>query len=207
PHNSPTLQHLPEIVRKLGFSVNIEEKETTPVTCLPGTWDEYLGGLRKKHRHELRRKIKRLEQADSPHQYSCQQADTLDGCMQDFFKLLRASSDEKDEFLTPEREKFFIDIAQELSARDQFKLYFLEVEGQRVAGCICFDYGESYLLYNSGYNPEYSRLSVGLINKAFSIQAAIEEGRESFNFLKGDERYKYDLGAHDESLFDMTARR
>jgi CelD/BcsL family acetyltransferase involved in cellulose biosynthesis len=50
-------------------------------------------------------------------------------------------------------------------------------------------------------------LSVGLINKAFSIQAAIEEGRESFNFLKGDERYKYDLGAHDESLFDMTARR
>ena len=207
PHNSPTLQHLPEIVRKLGFSVNIEEKETTPVTCLPGTWDEYLGGLRKKHRHELRRKIKRLEQADSPHQYSCQQADTLDGCMQDFFKLLRASSDEKDEFLTPEREKVFIDIAQELSARDQFKLYFLEVEGQRVAGCICFDYGESYLLYNSGYNPEYSRLSVGLINKAFSIQAAIEEGRESFNFLKGDERYKYDLGAHDESLFDMTARR
>ncbi len=207
PQNSPTLRHLPEILRQMGFSVNLEEKETTPVTYLPATWDEYLGGLRKKDRHELRRKIRRLEKADSPHQYSCQLTETGDGCMEDFFRLLRASSDEKDGFLTPEREKFFIDIARELTTRDQFKLYFLEVEGERVAGCICFDYGQSYLLYNSGYNPEYSKLSVGLINKAFSIQAAIEEGRESFNFLKGNERYKYDLGAQDESLFDMLARR
>ena len=203
PKDSPTLEYLPRLAKAKGLKVEIEEEETTPVAYLPDSWDGYLAGLRKKDRHELRRKIRRLEAADSPHQYSCYSP----ACMEDFFRLLRASREDKDEFLTPEREKFFTEIAQELSSRDQFKLYFLEVNGERVAGCICFDYGESYLLYNSGYDPGYSQLSVGLLNKALSLQTAIEEGRQSFNFLKGNERYKYNLGGKDEAVYRLTVRR
>jgi hypothetical protein len=203
PHNSPTLEYLPKLAKEKGLEFDIEEEETTPIAYLPESWDEYLAGLRKKDRHELRRKIRRLEAADSPHQYSCYDPD----CMQDFFRLLRASREDKDAFLTPEREKFFLDMAEELSSRDQFRLYFLEVNGERVAGCICFDYGESFLLYNSGYDPSYSQLSVGLLNKALSLQTAIEEGRQSFNFLKGNERYKYNLGGKDEAVYHLTAQR
>lgn len=203
PKDSPTLVHLPRLARERGLLVEMEEEETTPVAYLPGSWEEYLASLRKKDRHELRRKLRRLEAADSPRQYDCYSL----SCMQDFFRLLRLSRRDKEEFLTPERERFFSEIAQELSDRDQFKLYFLEVDGERVAGCICFDYGDSYLLYNSGYDPGYSRLSVGLLNKALSLQTAIEEGRRSFNFLKGNERYKYDLGGKDEPLYNLTIRR
>ena len=203
PHNSPTLEYLPRLAKEKGLEFDIEEEETTPIAYLPESWDEYLAGLRKKDRHELRRKIRRLEAADSPHQYSCYDPDS----MQDFFRLLRASREDKDAFLTPEREKFFLEMAEELSSRDQFRLYFLEVNGERVAGCICFDYGESYLLYNSGYDPGYSKLSVGLLNKALSLKTAIDEGRQSFNFLKGNERYKYNLGGKDEAVYRLTARR
>lgn len=203
PQDSPTLDYMPRLARERGLEVKVEQEETTPVAYLPDSWDEYLAGLRKKDRHELRRKLRRLEAADSPRQYSCYSPE----CMQDFFRLLRASREDKKEFLTPEREKFFTDIAQELSSRNQFKLYFLEVNGERVAGCICFDYDESYLLYNSGYDPSYSQLSVGLLNKALSLQTAIEEGRRSFNFLKGNERYKYNLGGKDEAVYHLTARR
>ncbi len=114
--------------------------------------------------------------------------------MDDFFPLMRASSHDKDDFLTPEREDFFKKLALELAPRGQFKLYFLEVDGVRVASCICFDYAGTYLLYNSGYDPEFSTLSVGLLNKALCLKEAIEEGRECFDFLRGNERYKYDLG-------------
>ena len=205
--DSPTLEYLPAIAKEKGLRIEIEKETTTPVAQLPSTWDQYMAGLRKKDRHELRRKLRRLERADSPHHYLCVDAESIADCMGDFFRLLRASSEEKAEFLTPERERFFIDIAEELTRRNQFKLYFLELSGERVACCICFDYGESYLLYNSGYDPSYSQLSVGLLNKAFSIQTAIEEGRHSFNFLKGNERYKYDLGAKDVAVYHMTARR
>ena len=203
PQASTTLDYIPRLARERGLEVEVEVEETTPVAYLPDSWDEYLAGLRKKDRHELRRKLRRLEAADSPRQYSCSSPE----CMQDFFRLLRASREDKNEFLTPEREKFFMAIAREVSSRDQFKLYFLEVNGERVAGCICFDYDESYLLYNSGYDPNYSQLSVGLLNKALSLQTAIEEGRRSFHFLKGNRRYKYNLGGKDEAVYHLIARR
>ena len=207
PSGSPTLEYLPSLAKDANMGVAIEEEETTPTAELPSTWDEFLLGLRKKDRHELRRKIRRLDRENTHRQYVADDGEVLNGSMQDFFRLLRASRDDKNEFLTPERETFFLDIARESLSRDQFRLNFLEVDGENVAACICFDYGGDYLLYNSGYDPSYSRLSVGLINKALSLQFAIEEGRKTFNFLKGNERYKYNLGGQDELVFGLTITR
>ncbi len=207
PAGSPTLERLPALAEAAGMTVSIEEEETTPKTELPASWDEFLAGLRKKDRHELRRKLRRLDREAIALQYVAGDEDALDGSMQDFFRLLRASRDDKNEFLTPEREAFFLDIARESMSRGQFILSFLKVDGENVASCICFDYGGDYLLYNSGYDPSYSRLSVGLINKALSLRAAIEEGRDTFNFLKGNERYKYNLGGQDAPVFHMTITR
>ena len=77
----------------------------------------------------------------------------------------------------------------------------------RVASCICFDYDGTYLLYNSGYDPEKSSLSVGLLNKALTIQEAISQDIKEYNFLRGTERYKYHLGASDRAVFDLIITR
>ena len=207
PSGSPTLDYIPDLAGQKGWSVAVEEEETTPKAELPGSWDEFLAGLRKKDRHELRRKLRRLDRESENRQYAAANGDSLDGSMREFFTLLRASREDKNEFLTPDREKFFLDMAHELASRDQFRLYFLEVDGEKVAACICFDYGDDFLLYNSGYEPAYSRLSVGLINKALSIRTAIEENRKVFNFLKGNERYKYNLGGRDEAVFHISVTR
>ncbi len=207
PSGSPTLEYIPDLAAKKGWDVAIEEEETTPKAELPGTWDEFLLGLRKKDRHELRRKIRRLDRESENRQYAAANGDSLDGSMREFFTLLKASREDKNKFLTPDRERFFLDMAHELASRDQFRLYFLEVDGEKVAACICFDYGGDFLLYNSGYEPGYSRLSVGLINKALSIRTAIEENRKVFNFLKGNERYKYNLGGRDEAVFHISVTR
>lgn len=207
PQDSPTLDLLPRLAEQAGHVVEVADEDMAPVAPLPHSWDDYLAGLRKKDRHELRRKLRRLEEADGACQYVCDNTGALDGCMQDFFHLLRASSPDKLKFLTPERERFFLDIARELTPRGQFRLFFLEVNGVRAAACICFDYGESYLLYNSGYDPSYSALSVGLLNKALCIKEAIGEGRRSFDFLRGTERYKYELGGKDKSIYRMVVRR
>jgi CelD/BcsL family acetyltransferase involved in cellulose biosynthesis len=204
---SPTLGEFVSLARAGGCQVTIEKEDTTPLTDLPASWDDYLLGLTKKNRHELRRKIRRLERAGEFCQYVRSDPSTLDEDMEDFFRLLKASRSDKDEFLTPERRKFFLDTAVELVGRHQFKLNFLELHGERVACCISFDYDGQYLLYNSGYNPEYSSLSVGLINKALCIKDAINEGRHRFDFLRGSERYKYDLGGVDRLVYRVTVDR
>lgn len=207
PQDSPTLKYLPSFMKEKSVHVEIIQANTTPVATLPSSWDEYLTGLTKKARHEIRRKLRRLNRADNPRQYVCASADTLKDSMQDFFRLMRGSSLAKTEFLTPEREAFFVDVGLELASRDQFKVHVLEINGQPVASCLVIDYGDSSLLYNSGYDPNYSELSVGLLNKALSVKDAIEAGKQFFNFLNGAERYKYELGGKDNPVYTVLIQR
>lgn len=205
--DSATLEYLPALAEKSGWDAEISDEDVSPFTVLQPSWDKYLSGLRKKDRHELRRKLRRLENGSHATQYAFDSPEAIADSMPEFFRLMRASSNDKDGFLTPEREQFFRDLAEELAPRKQFKLFFLEVDQVRVASCICFDYGGDFLLYNSGYDPAYSALSVGLLNKALCIREAIECGRQSFDFLRGSERYKYNLGGQNQSVHELVIRR
>ena len=205
--SSETLSRFPRLAEANNWTTSISEEDVSPYTHLHPSWDEYVAGLRKKDRHELRRKLRRLNDGNSATQYALRKPNAIADALPEFFRLMRASRPDKDDFLTPDREQFFRDLAQELASRDQFKLFFLELNDIRVASCICFDYNGSYLLYNSGYDPEYSRLSVGLLNKALCIQDAIETGKKSFDFLRGNERYKYNLGGTNQTIHELVIRR
>lgn len=207
PQDSPAVELLPAVAERRGFSVALEREDVAPVAELPDTWDEYVAGLGKKNRHELRRKFRRLDAAGQHTQYVCDTGRELGRCLEDFFRLHRASDPEKAAFWNPIRERFFVDVLTEAAARDTLRLAVLELDGERLATCISIDYGSAYLLYNSGYDPTYSRLSVGLLNKALAIKGAIASGRRTFDFLRGDERYKYDLGALDRWVYRLSIRR
>ena len=208
PENSPTLEYLPEVARNNGFNVELHNSDTTPCMDLPGSWEDYLSGLRKKDRHELRRKLRRLESNSEFKQYAVEIKDeSVREDMDEFFRLMALSRDDKSDFLTQENKEFFVDLALNFSESGKYKLFFMEIDGVRVASCICFDYDETYLLYNSGYDPEKSSLSVGLLNKALTIQEAISQDIKEYNFLRGTERYKYHLGASDRAVFDLIITR
>jgi CelD/BcsL family acetyltransferase involved in cellulose biosynthesis len=205
--DSSTLAHLPAIARGMGFEVDVAEEDKAPAMSLPPTWDEYVAALPKKDRHELRRKLRKLEAAGAIKQYVRGDPKDLREDMKDFFRLLRASSPDKAQFMTGAREEFFTSMAVELGSRGEFHLAVLEVDGIRVASCINLVYLDTCLLYNSGYDPDYSSLSVGILNKALAVKDAIETGKRSFDFLRGAERYKYSLGAQDRVIYRLTIRR
>ncbi len=87
------------------------------------------------------------------------------------------------------------------------ELFFLTLGGVRAAAVLCFCGSEESLLYNSGYDPSYAYLSVGLLSKALALRKAIEEGKTRFDFLRGAEPYKYDLGARDVPVYRVAVRR
>ena len=207
PYRSPTLLHVPTLAKKDGLGVESEEEDKAPVCSLPSTWEEFVAGLDKKRRHELRRKLRRLEAAGEKEQHTLTGPQEVSDGMADFFRLMRASAEEKNAFLTPERERFFSAVSVELAKRDQLRLSFMNLDGHAVASNISIDYAGAYLLYNSGYDPAYSQLAVGLVNTALTIKEAIELGRGRFEFLRGTERYKYDLGATDTSVYTLVVRR
>ncbi len=207
PQGSPTLQYLPDLARERGYQVTIQQEDVAPGVELPATWDEYLGRLDKKDRHELRRKMRRLESLGGVRYYVTDAQADLSRDLEDFFTLMRASREDKDRFLTQEKEWFFRQMAAEMQTLGVLRLFFLEVKGVRVASALCFDYGQARLLYNSGFDPEYGYYSVGLLLKAYCLKQALEEGKGYFDFLRGGEHYKYDLGARDKVIYQMTVRR
>ncbi len=205
--DSPTLQALPEQARSRGWLCRVEQQDVVPGLKLPADWDAYLAGLSKKDRHELRRKFRRLSTAAGLRHYACGDPAGLPACVDDLFDLMRLGREEKRDFLSPERQAFFRAMTAEMADAGVLRLYFLEVEGQRVAASLCFDYKGKRLLYNSGFNPAYAHLSVGLLLKATCLREAIEGGAHYYDFLRGDERYKYHMGGQVRSVYRIKVTR
>ncbi|MCH8090340.1 MAG: GNAT family N-acetyltransferase [Chloroflexi bacterium] len=207
PEGSPTLDHLPRVAGARGYVVEVEQEDVTMGAALPNTWEAYLASLSRKDRHELRRKMRRLSYQVESRQYYLSSPEAVEEGLPDFLRLLRLSGQDKAQFMTEERERFFYSMAVDMASQGRLKLYFLEVNGVRAAAALCFDYGSSLLLYNSGYDTEYASLSVGLLLKVLCLKEAIEAGKKHFNFLRGSEVYKYRLGAVDEVIYTISATR
>lgn len=188
------------LIRQGEKKVCREHLDYSYIMDVPSSWDDYLLLLPRKQRHELRRKIKRLESAGEIRFYS---AEPTQNNMDDFFRLFKKRGD-KASFLTKHREYFFRDIAAELDKKGWLKLYFLELQKERVATTLCFHYGGNLSLYNSGFDPNYSSLSVGLIAKAWTIREAIKLGAKKFDFLRGAEEYKEHLGGSPFNVYRCT---
>ena len=206
--SSETRQRVKAYAAQQGYGVVEVEEAVSPRLSLPGTWDDYLASLNKKDRHELRRKIRRLFDSGAAVDFEVlsEQADVV-AAMDDFLDLHTRSRQDKTDFMTPEMAMFFRRMASALSAEGLIRLFMLRVNGKPAAAVLCFDAGSYLYLYNSGYDPEFSALSVGLVSKALCLRWAIENGMSGIDFLRGDEPYKYDLGAQDQQIYRLRLTR
>ncbi len=62
------------------------------------------------------------------------------------------------------------------------------------------------MLYNSGFDPQVREASPGLVLIAHCIEDAIRLGLREYDFLRGRERYKYDLGGRDRVVYRAVVR-
>ena len=207
PEWSPTFELLPQAARERGYAVVVEEEDVVPGVTLPESWDAYLTGLRKKDRHELRRKMRRLESA-GPVRVRLADAETLERDLVLFQQVMAESKAEKREFLSPEREAFFQRITSRMHEAGHLRLLLLEIgDDPATAAVLAFDYAGRRLLYNSGYRHGYDHLATGLMLKALCIKDAIESGLSYFDLLRGAEQYKYHLGGVDGRIHRIVVTR
>jgi len=201
PAASPTMSYFAGLAQQGAFAVTTGIDDVCPIISpLPGDFETYLASLDKKDRHELRRKLRRLlGNTDAAIAVSWEYAD-LDRAMADFVRLHKLSSADKEQFMTPRMEGFFTDLAHVCHERGWLRLGFITARGAPVSTIMAFEYGDWFGLYNSGYDPDYEFLSVGLLLKALAIEFAINTGKTCYDFLQGSERYKYDLGGRDTQV-------
>ena len=206
PEERPTLDAFTDVLSAAGYRVTRERQTVSPVLDLPTSYETYVQSLGKKERHELRRKVRRLEAA-GPASFRFASASERATVLDRFFALHRLSRGEKAGFMTAEVEQFFRDIADALAPLDRLRLGVLSYDGADVAVLFGFALGRVIALYNAAYDPGLASLSVGIIGHAWAIREAIASGYTTYDLLRGDEPYKYDLGARDRWLARLGAVR
>lgn len=207
PEVSPSCTQLKGAAEVHGLRVELRKHDVAPVIDLPGTWDDYLATLDKKQRHEVRRKLRRIEEAQGEW-HTLDANDSLDTAILDFIGLHKTSRPDKHLFMDSRMQNFFVEIARALNPHGWLQILFLQVEGKRAASLLNFVYHNDILVYNSGYDPvTYGALSPGIVLFARSIQDAIADKRRRYDFLRGNEEYKYRFGAHDTLILELHIRK
>jgi CelD/BcsL family acetyltransferase involved in cellulose biosynthesis len=206
--DSPTLDVLPALAEARGWVVSMERDDVCPIIELPGTWEEYLQMLDGKERRELKRKLRHADAEIALEWHIVGPGRDLETEVEEFLRLMAASTPDKAVFLTPRMRDFFRQLARVAYDAGWLQLAFLEVRGQKAAAYFNFVYNNRVLIYNSGLDwRAFPKLGAGIVLAAYCIRHAIEQGRDVVDFMQGDERYKYQLGGQDVEVRRLAIRR
>lgn len=206
---SLTHRRLPELAAGRGWEAVTTLEDVCPVILLPNDFETYLQEiLSKKQRHEVRRKLRRIEEEATVRWYVVDAASDLGEEIESFIHLHRLSKQEKLSFMTEDMVVFFRTAMQTLSEAGWLHLAFIEVNGARAAAMLSFVYDGRLLVYNSGYDPSsYAELSPGIVLTTRVIEDSIRRGLRVFDFLQGNEVYKYRFGAQDTAVYSTVICR
>jgi CelD/BcsL family acetyltransferase involved in cellulose biosynthesis len=205
PAASPTVTALPSLVGAYGLRASVAVEERCPVIMLPASWETYLQTLPGKERHELTRKIRRLARDAPDTRVACAATRTeIETRLGDFLDLHRRSHTGKARFMDTRMEGFFRRATAVLADLNIVRLWFLDGPSGPLATFITFEWNGTVGVYNSGFHPDRAVLSPGLVLLGHLIRDAIIRGKQRFDFLRGEERYKYDFGPQPEEVYSVT---
>ena len=174
----------------------------TALLDLPGSFDDYLMSIGKKERHETRRKRRRFEATLGPPRIVTHE--DPDPVLEDFFRLHRSSRGNKGSFMTDRMAGMFADLL--CGAGWRLDALYGD-EARLVAAGIGYADESGYYLYNSAYDSDLGHVSPGVVLLSELIRRAIGGGLEVFDFLKGEETYKFRMGARRRQLFVVEGSR
>lgn len=194
PDASPTLAALKAEAERQNWTHHEEVYRPTPRIPLHGSFEEYLSRIDKKQRHEIRRKMRRAAESEKNVRfYVVDTTEEIDSEIDAFFHLMMQSP-EKEQFLHPAMREQMTATVQNAHKHGYLWLGFLEIDGAKTAASLNFDYKNKLWGYNSGVSSEHRELSPGWVLLAHTIQWCSENGRYEFDFMRGDEEYKYRFG-------------
>ncbi|HET8948354.1 MAG TPA: GNAT family N-acetyltransferase [Candidatus Polarisedimenticolia bacterium] len=164
------------------------------------SWSSYLQGLGPSHRANLNRRVRTLTR---DHDVAFEAAGTEPERRRAFEALValhnaRRAELGSDAFDRPGRVAFHDRFSALALEQGWLRLFVLRLDGQPVASLYGLRYRDVFSFYQSGFDPSWAHLSVGLVTMGWSIRQAIDEGASEFDFLHGEESYK--------SLWTQTRR-
>jgi CelD/BcsL family acetyltransferase involved in cellulose biosynthesis len=158
------------------------------------TWDTYLHTLGSSQRYNFNRRLRALQKAFDVRVESIETANEAQRGLDVVMELHQKRWDfrgDSEAFPTAATVEFHREFVRLAAERGWLRLRILWLDGRAVAALYGMRYGPTFYFYQSGFDPAYSKHSVGLVMMGLSIKAALEEGASEYDLLHGDEEYKF----------------
>jgi CelD/BcsL family acetyltransferase involved in cellulose biosynthesis len=180
-----------------------------PQAVLPQTWEEYTRSLSKKHRGNITYYRKIIER-DFDCSLTTISEDDLARSLDDLIRLHQLRWKKlhmPGAFYSSKVRRFHHLVAPKLLKANLLKLYRLELNGQAAALLYCLSSPTTSHYYIGGFDPAFSKYSVGTVLIAHAIEDSIRDGKHMFDFLRGTEPYKYRWNVREHTNFRVEMRR
>jgi CelD/BcsL family acetyltransferase involved in cellulose biosynthesis len=187
-----------ELARELrlsGCALRVTRTHRCPVIDLEGiSWETYVGSLGSEHRYNFQRKLRKLEKQPG-FRFECAASEPrrreLLGVLFELHRLRWRERGGSDGLEGPGIREFHEEVTRLALSRGWLRLFVLWLGDAPAAALYGFRYGEVFSFYQSGFDPRYGKLSVGLVTMGLAIRSAIGEGARLFDLLHGEEPYKF----------------
>ena len=193
-HESPTAQFLPDAIAASGLHVKIFDHTPCPYIALPSNSDEYIVSLDTHFKKNLRHRTKRIHELGKIDFSVAPRDISIPDAMRAFFNLheSRWAQQGQKGALTGDLIKAMHTEAAERLSRYLY-IGFLELNGKKIACQYGYTYKNIRYSYLRGWDPEFKKYGVANILLMHLIEEAIKNGEQEYDFLRGNESYKFDF--------------
>lgn len=185
----------------------LKERSAAPFIDLAGGFDNYLSHFNGKHRYTLRKKANKL--AEQGFTYTACGPGQVGEGIESLCRLHSLRATNKGIESTFQGEKLIVlhkAIAENFS-NGRLWLRFLERDGKKIGAFYGFELGGRLFYYQFGLDPEWEPYSPGTVLMYKVIEEAFSSGLKEFDFLRGNESYKYGWTKSERPLYSALAYR
>ena len=177
------------------------DNQICPIVELPRDWDTYLERLSTNTRQKLRRLLRKIE-SSSEFRISHATPDTIERDIDTLLRFWVARWGEKKGDHAGSIQKHVSNLLRHCLEAGTLFMPMLW-QGDRplgVLGSIVDREKRCLLFWLAGRDETVGNPSPGLVLHAHSIRYAIESGLTTYDFLRGNEAYKYSFGAREHAI-------
>ncbi len=170
-----------------------EEGATCPYLSISDSWDVYWESKSGRTRRTFGYKRRRFEKRMGGRFVLCNNPEQVEQALSRLAELNPTrwqAKGQKSAFAEQTFRSFHQEIAQRLLAKGWLDLSYLEVNDQIAAIVYSFQYGNKIFYYNSAFDPQWSKYSIGYVLLGYCIERAFTQGVEEYDFLRGSYNHK-----------------
>lgn len=188
------------------FRWRVRNRTFAPYFKIAGTFDDYLASFKSRHRYSILNRRRKLFENNAASYIKCSDNDMTE-CLATVFDLHARRAVKKQinsSFSGDEIFRFHVDLLGIMRHKNWVWIRFLKSGDKTIAAFYGFVFGNRVFYYQTGQDPEWHSYGPGSVIIHDAIQEAFNANFEEFNFLQGEEEYKYKWTKTQRVLYDLS---